>query len=134
MDMQQLRIRMVLGKECRRTPHNARRYYQYLQQAVALPCRLTGREDFPWEAEYLRGGWDGAAYREMKKELPSFMDHFDLLELLPPPTEGLGIIARVERMTDRKSFEIELAWLECTDFDDINYQLLDDYSSWSSSD
>lgn len=130
MDMQYARILSILGKKCKRNPVNHQHYFQYLKKAVALPCRLTGRVDFPWESATLKGGWESNAYQEMRKDNPSFMDQYELQELLPPPSPDQGILARIKRSSDRKSFEIELSWLECVDFKDENYQLLDDYASW----
>jgi len=131
VDMQHARIRSILGKKCKRNRENAGRYLHYLQKALVRPCRLTGREDFPWEKDCLKKGWASSAYQEMRKEQPSFLDQFELLELLPLPPEGLEVMARVRRIEDRKHFEIELQWLECVEFKNENYQLLDDYTSWA---
>ncbi len=131
MDMQHVRIRFILGKHLERNPQSTRRYHGYLKKALVLPCRLTGREDFPWEAPYLENGWENQAYQEMKRDHPSFTDQYELLELLPPQEEALNIMAKVRRIEDRKCFEIELDWLECIDFETENYQLLDDYAAWS---
>ena len=131
MDMQQARIRSILGKRLTCNPQSTRRYHRYLLKALVLPCRLTGRKDFPWEATCLEKGWESEAYQEMKRDHPSFMDQFELLELLPPSAEAWSIIAKVRRIEDRKCFEIDLGWLECIDFQTENYQLVEDYAAWS---
>jgi hypothetical protein len=130
MDMQHARIRSILGKKCKITPDNHRLYYLYLKKSLALPCRLTGKTDFPWETDALAEGCESRAYKEMHKSHPSFMDQFDLLELLPPSARCSSIVAKVQRANDQKPFEIALFRLECLDFKEKNYQLIDDYASW----
>jgi len=130
MDKQFERIKEILGKDCRRSSQNAIRYLTYLNKTVKTPCLFTGIEDFLWEEPYVIGGWDKREYQELKKNNPSFTDQFELLELLPPTSGDDDIIAKVKRISDQKIFEIGLSWLECTDFKDINYQVIDDYTVW----
>jgi hypothetical protein len=130
MDKQFERIKEILGKDCKRNSQNAIRYLTYLKKTVKTPCLLTGIEDFLWEEPYVIGGWNKREYQELKKNNPSFTDQFELLELLPPNSGDDDIIAKVKRISDQKIFEIGLSWLECTDFKDINYQVIDDYAVW----
>lgn len=124
------RIEKILGENRNRTQQNASRYLDYLKSAVKFPCRLTGIEDFPWEERYVIGGWDKDEYEELKKENPSYTDIFELLEFLEPDSEFDDIVAKLQRLTDLKIFEVGLSWLKCLDSDDVNHQLTHDYAVW----
>lgn len=133
MDMLFERIKKILGKDCGRSNQNAIKYLAYLRESVKPPCHLTGREEFPWEEPYAAGGWESSEYQKLKRSHPSFVDHFELLDLQPPGTGNDDIIATVERIEDEKIFEIELCRLECVDIEDDNYQLIDDFAAWHKS-
>ena len=122
------RIQKILGENRSRNQQNSSRYLDYLRSTVKFPCRLTGIEDFPWEERYVIGGWDKDEYEELKKENPSYTDAFELLELLEPDSEFDDIVAKLQRLTDLKIFEVGLSWLQCLDSDDVNYQLIKDYA------
>ena len=124
------RIKNILGETCSRNQQNSLRYLDYLKSVVKFPCQLTGIEDFPWEEPYVLGGWDEDEYEELKKENPSYTDVFNLVELLEPDIEFDDIVAKLKRSTDLQIFEVGLSWLQCFDSDDVNYQLIDDYSVW----
>jgi len=130
MDDQDKRIQKILGSECERNRQNALRYLEYLKKTIKMPCRLTGTEDFPWEEPYVLGGWDQKEYEKLKKENPSYTDEYELVRLLEPESGDDEIYAKVRRVSDQKIFEIGLSWLECTDSEHENYQLIDDYSVW----
>lgn len=122
------RIAAVLGEDSGRTAKNAIRYRAYLKKHIAFPLRVTGIEDFPWEEPYVVGGWDQAEYKELKKTNPSYTDKFDLLDILNPESDDL--IAVIKRVSDDKTFQIELSWLRCVDKKDREYVTLNDYSVW----
>ena len=126
MDKQHQRIKAILGKDCTRDHKNVAAYLTFLLKSVKAPCRLMGTESFPWEKPYQAAGWDDPEYMRMKNENPSFTDEFDLIGLLPPEVGSHEIIARITRVSDGKSFELLLSWLECTDFDSENHQLIDE--------
>jgi len=130
MDDQDKRIREILGKDCECNIQNVLRYFVYLKTTIRYPCRLTGMEDFPWEEPYVLGGWDKKEYEKLKKDNPSYTDEYELVELIKPASGDDEIFAKVRRISDKKIFEIGLSWLECTDSENENYQLIDDYSVW----
>ncbi len=130
MDKQFERIKEILGKDLERNPKNVIKYRAHLIKAVSKPCIMTGIKDFPWEDPYILGGWDQAEYAELKITHPSFTDQFELIEFLPVESGGKDIIVKVTRLSDKKVFEIELSWLECTDFKNENYQFIHDYAVW----
>jgi len=127
---QEERIKEILGEKCNRNQKNMARYFDYLKSAVKYPCRLTGMEDFPWEEAYVFGGLGDDEYEELKKENPSYTDVFELLELTGPDSELDDIVAKLQRLTDYKIFNVGLSWLQCFDPNDVNFQLFDDYASW----
>ena len=122
------RIAAVLGEDDGRTPKNARRYRAYLKKHLAFPVRVTGIEDFPWEEPYVMGGWDQNEYEELKTTNPSYTDEFDLLDILNPGFDDL--IAVIKRVSDGRTFQMELSWLRCVDKKSSEYLALNDYSVW----
>jgi hypothetical protein len=123
------RIHAVLGDDCARSPENACRYRAYLKEHLALPVRVTGIEDFPWEEPYVLGGLDKKEYEELKKTNPSFTDKFDLLDILDPE-ENDDLVAVIRRVSDGQTFQMGLSWLKCTDRKCSAYVTLNDYSLW----
>lgn len=130
MDMQTERIKDILGKDHVRSPQNTLRYLKFLQKNIKGSCLLTGIEEFEWERSYLTKGWDSADYQEMKVHKPSFIDQFELQELIVPGSNEDDIVACVKRVSDQKDFKIGLSLLECIDFKDECFQLIDDYVAW----
>ncbi len=123
------RIYAILGDERERTMQNAERYRDYLLKHLSFPIEVIGSEDFPWEEPYVLGVWDKNEYEELKKSKPSYTDTFALLGL-EPPNRHEDVIARVQRITDKKHFEIGLSWLCCKEQDKEDSRLLEDYGSW----
>ncbi len=66
----------------------------------------------------------------MKAHKPSFIDQFKLQELIVPGSNEDDIVACVKRVSDQKDFKIGLSLLECIDFKDECFQLIDDYVAW----
>lgn len=128
MDKSEQRIRAVLGDDNERTAKNARRYLVHLEKHLSLPLRVTGIEDFPWEEPYVLGGWDRNEYEERKKTNPSYTDKFDLIDILDPESDDL--IAKIRRVSDGRTFQMELSWLRCVDKKSPDYATLNDYSVW----
>jgi len=130
MNMQTERIKKILGKDCKRSPRNAEKYRAYLKKMLKSPCLLTGTEEFEWEISHIAKGWDDPEYQEEKKNNPSFLDQFELLELLEPEVDSDDIRVGVKRTADNKDFKIGLSLLECIEFNDECFQLIDDYAAW----
>jgi hypothetical protein len=97
---------------------------------MTLPCRVTGREDFPWEERFVFGYGNKREYERLKKTNPSYEDHFDLFGFEEKPEENEGIIAKIRRVTDQKEFVIGLDWLEPVAEKSPDHLLLEDYSMW----
>lgn len=131
MDEQDRRIDAILGEDCERNTDNLKKYARYLKKTVEIPCVLACIQELPWEEPYVFGGWWAKiAYKWLKKKYPSYTDEFILLELPDPGSDDDDIYVKVERIADKKIFEMELSWLECTDKKHKNYQLLNDYAVW----
>lgn len=98
---------------------------------IKYPCILTGAEDFSWEEPYLFGSFSQKEYNELKKRRPSYTDRYNLKSL-----EGIddlrGILVKVKRIGDKKSFILPLWDLKTAERKDPNHQLIDDYSYWMS--
>ena len=109
---------------------NQRIYFAWLQKHLHKPILLTGSEDFPWEEKYLLGGWDKDEYEALKKMQPSYTDKFTFTGLVPDIDDRYGILAKVERTTDRKTFTLPLWDLECVDANPTSQGLISDYSYW----
>lgn len=123
------RIQAILGDERGRTRQNAERYRDYLLKHISFPIEVIGREDFPWEEPYVLGVWDKIEYEELKKSNPSYTDTFEVFDLAPPNRHE-DVMAKVQRITDMKHFEIGLSWLCCKDHNNEASRLLEDYGSW----
>ncbi len=105
-------------------------YRTYLLQNMTLPCRVTGREDFPWEERFFFGYGSKKEHAELRKTNPSYEDHFDLLGFEEDPDEDDGILAKIRRVGDKKQFLLGLDWLKTVTDKTPNHQLLDDYVTW----
>ena len=129
MSMVDRRIHAILGDDKERTKHNAERYRDYLVKHLSLPILVTGNEDFPWEEPYVLCVWDKDEYEELKQSHPSYTDTFELIGL-EQPNRYEDVMAKVQRVTDGKQFEIGLSWLCCKEQDSDASKLLEDYGSW----
>lgn len=105
-------------------------YRTYLLQHLVLPCRVTGREDFPWEERFIFGYGSKKEHKELKKTNPSYEDHYNLLGLEENPDENDGILAKVQRVNDKKQFAIGLDWMKTVTEKSPNYQFLEDFATW----
>lgn len=123
------RIYGVLGDDDEHCARNAMRWRAHLLSCLALPLRVTGREDFPWEEPYVFGVWDKREYARLKKTNPSYTDTFELLDI-EEPEEHDELIARVQRVSDGKIFHLGLSWLRTENEDDPLYTKLNDYATW----
>jgi hypothetical protein len=106
------------------------RYLDHLRQHLALPCQLTGIEDFDWEEYYVIGPGSIAEHERLRKTRPSYMDTYDLLSFEDDVDPDDGIMVHVRRVSDKKKFLLPLANLEATQKKSPTYQLLDDYAVW----
>jgi hypothetical protein len=135
MDKQSQRIEAILGESAERDFTEAVGiFYDHLRRNLALPCEVTGTEDFRWEERYVLGPGDPKEYARLRKSRPSYQDHYDLLEIENGPVSewmlfaGEDIAARVRRKSDGKEFVLGLAELKPVRKRSPNYRLLDDYA------
>jgi hypothetical protein len=105
-------------------------YLDHLQQHLALPCQLTGIEDFDWEEYYVIGPGSKAEHERLRKTRPSSMDTYELLSFEEDIDPDEGILVHVCRVSNKKKFLLLLANLEATQQESPQYQLLDDYAVW----
>lgn len=109
---------------------NLNRYLQYLKKNIQKPCYLTGTEEFLWEEDYLFGEGSQKKYEKLKKTQPSYTDVFTLVKFSETLSDVDGLLAEVERVSDKKIFVLPLADLEVTDENSPNYKLIEDYLMW----
>ncbi len=106
------------------------RYLDYLKENLALPCIVTGREDFSWEEYYVIGPGKKSEYEKLKKTRPSYTDEFEIMDFHDEFGDMGEPLVHVRRISDKKEFDLPLADLEAVDEESRNAQLLDDFSSW----
>lgn len=109
---------------------NLVRYLAYLKKNMQLPCHVTGREDFPWEEEYVIGDGNKKEYQRLKKTQPSYTDIFEIKQFKDSVYHDEGILVEVKRLSDHKEFVLPLVDLVTSDEDSRNNEFLDDYSTW----
>ncbi len=109
---------------------NLVRYLAYLKKNLQLPCNVTGREDFPWEEEYVIGDGSKKEYQKLKKTQPSYTDIFEMKRFKDSVHHDEGILVEVKRLSDHKEFVLPLVDLVTSDEDSRNNEFLDDYSTW----
>src|SRR5688572_6238815 len=51
-------------------------WFHHLRANLALPCDVTGVEDFRWEEPYVLGVGDAREYRRLCRQQPSYLDVF----------------------------------------------------------
>ena len=110
-------------------------WLDYFHTHLALPCDVTGVEDFRWEEPYVLGVGDPREYRRLCRQQPSYSDVFILESIEADAADSdwamcrddLG--ARVTRQSDRRLFVLGLSELKAIDHQ-RNEQLLHDYSIW----
>lgn len=109
---------------------NLLKYRKYLLGRLDKGTVLTGREDFPWEEKYVIGAGSRTEYKRLKKTNPSYKDKYKLIDISEEETQENDLIAIVERISDRKRFEIGLSWLTTKDKKSRDFQPLDDFATW----
>lgn len=132
VEEQERRIAQILGqrKVPGVTPATLKKYLDFLKRELEYPFQLTGIEDFQWEERYVMGFDSQAEYQKLKKTRPSYTDTYELLALNEEIDDYYGLLAKVKRVSDKKSFELPLADLKATEEGSKNYRLLDDFSVW----
>ncbi|MBF0344065.1 MAG: hypothetical protein HQL06_07525 [Nitrospirae bacterium] len=131
MDEQYKRIQEILNNEdITVNKDNLVTYLDYIEENIALPCQLTGREPFQWEIAYLDGTGKKKDYDKLRKTRPSHTDTFKLIHIDGEVERDEGVFVKVERVSDSKKFSLPLFYLKITDDKSTNYQLIDDYSTW----
>ncbi|HEU4523157.1 MAG TPA: hypothetical protein VFT12_14205 [Thermoanaerobaculia bacterium] len=134
-DQQEQRILAVAGDD-EDTDAGSQRWFAHLTAKLALPCEVTGKEDFRWEEPYLLGSGTQKEYQRLCRDQPSFEDVYSLegIELTDEPGEWAlrpdDISAHVRRTKDGKEFVLGLSELSTVDEDSANATLLDDYAMW----
>lgn len=128
------RIDEIVGDE-EDESRSAELWFKYLSQHLALPCDVTGSEDFRWEEPYVLGVGDPTEYRRLCRRQPSYRDIFTLERIEPDAAdsewrlhaEDIGAV--VIRKRDGRQFLLGLSELRAVDHE-ANAQLLQDYSVW----
>ena len=110
-------------------------FINYLESRLQLPCVLTGIESmgyFGWEERFDFGFGSQAEYEQMRRELGSYHDRYELAKFEPDIEEDWNFDALVEvrRLDDGKRFAIPLSELRVADKNSDDYVLLNDYSVW----
>ena len=109
---------------------NLKKYLKYLKQNLAIPCLVTGVEEFEWEEYYTVGRGSQKEYQKLKKTQPSYTDEFNILKLDNKLDVRDGILAVLERTTDNLKFTLPLAELEGVVEDSVDAKLLQYYGIW----
>ncbi|NJK65809.1 MAG: hypothetical protein HC789_21060 [Microcoleus sp. CSU_2_2] len=109
---------------------NLLKYLEYLKANLKLPCNVTGREDFPWEEEYVAGSGSKKEYERLKKTQPSYTDTFLMSRFKDSVHPEDGIFVSLQRISDKKEFLLPLVDLKISEASSPNNQLLDDYTTW----
>jgi hypothetical protein len=132
MDKAEKRIAKALGaQEVPKVDEgNLLKYRKYLLEQMDKGTVLTGREDFPWEEEYVIGPGNRAEYERLKKENPSYKDDYKLIDISEEEIEENDLVAQVERLSDKKCFKIGLSWLTTKHKKIKDFQPLDDFATW----
>ena len=86
------------------TTETLERYLAYLKQHLALPCQLTGIEDFDWEEYDVIGPGSKAEHERLRKTRPSYMDTYELLSFEDDVDPDEGMMVHVRRLSDTKHF------------------------------
>ena len=132
MDSDEKRIAEALGAQ--EVPEvderNLLKYRKYLLGRLDKGTVLTGREDFPWEEKYVIGPGNRAEYERLKKTNPSYKDEYKLVDISETETDENDLIAVVERLSDKKRFEVALSWLTTKNKKSKDFQPLDDFATW----
>ena len=132
MDSDEKRIAEALGVQ--EVPEvderNLLKYRKYLLGRLDKGTVLTGREDFPWEEKYVIGPGSRAEYEQLKKTNPSYEDDYKLIDISETETQEIDLIAVVERLSDKKRFEIGVSWLTTKNKNSRDFQPLDDFATW----
>jgi hypothetical protein len=124
------RIKKILGKDAFEVSDATLKKYQaYLDKNLTRPVLLTGEEDFDWEEFYLLGPGDPDEYEKLKITNPSYIDVFDFISF-EMPDHRLGLMIRINRVTDNKKFILPLENLRSKDKKSPNFKLIMDYSIW----
>ena len=125
-------ISAILGsKKLAVTERTHDRLYDYLDENIKYPCILTGAEDFSWEEPYLFGFFSQKEYNELKNRRPSSTDRYKL-KSLERIDDLRGILVKVKRIGDKKTFILPLWDLKTAERKDPNHLMIDDYSYWMS--
>jgi hypothetical protein len=134
-DEQFARINALLGASRKRGFRaQVKVYFEHLRRTLVLPCEVKGIEDFRWEERYVLGPGNPKEYARLRKDQPSYRDHYELLEIeLGGYSEWMlwpdeDIAAHVRRKSDGKEFTLGLAELEAVDESSSLHDLLHDYS------
>ena len=132
MDSDEKRIAEALGAQ--EVPEvderNLLKYRKHLLGRLDKGTVLTGREDFPWEEKYVIGPGNLAEYERLKKTNPSYKDEYKLFDISETETQENDLIAVVERLSDKKRFEIGLSWLTTKNKNSKDFQPIDDFATW----
>lgn len=126
---------MIVGERHLTREEALRRWYRHLDAELALPCDVTGAEDFRWEEFYALGPGSSLEYQALRREQPSYQDVFELMYIDRGGASEWSLFyedlnAHVRRTSDGKGFLLSLSELEAVDKSGQNHQLLTDYAVW----
>ncbi len=131
---QEARVEAIVGDlEHADFSEGVERFCAHLKRHLALPCEVTGCEDFDWEEFYVIGPGSGEEHKRLRRTQPSFRDRYDLLAIDTDASsqwmlyfdEDIGALCR--RKSDGREFVLGLAELKTTDPKHPNSQLIEDY-------
>lgn len=111
---------------------NLKKYLDYLQTHLQLPCEVICLDIFDWEFDYLIDDVDestGEEYEKLKLTNPSHTDTFKLLRLESFNVED-GIMVETERIGDKLKFIVPLVNLETIYDHAPNSDLIYYYGCW----
>jgi len=110
VDQQLKKIAQVFGRE---EPPEVKEktlkvFLKHLRRNVEYPCILTGSEDFEWEEFYIMGPGSKRDHKQLRKNLASYLDTFELIDFVLDPYGDEGIHAEIRRLSDKKIFILPL--------------------------
>lgn len=110
---------------------NLSTFRKILLEKLEKTIVLTGRSYFFWEKDFVSGHGDSREYEYLKKKHPSGKDQFKLIKIFNANVgEGEDLIVKVQRLSDKKGFKLELSELKTIEKGTFSYELLDAYATW----
>ena len=99
------------------TPDSLRRYAQYLQTRLWSGVTLYADEPLSWEVVYIYGSGAPQVHERLRKQRPSYLDHYQFLTLHEAIDPNHGLHVNLQRIGDSKFFTLPLNILKVLPFD-----------------